>query len=76
MLVFQGLATGSLIYVVFFEILEKERSKAVNGFAQAMSMSLGYIFMVLLSILEANSEVEGAASGGNSTTVSQMLMVD
>jgi len=76
LLVFQGLATGSLIYVVFFEILEKERSKAVNGFAQAMSMSLGYIFMVLLSILEANSEVKEAASGGNSTTVSQMLMVD
>ena len=76
MLVFQGLATGSLIYVVFFEILEKERSKAVNGFAQAMSMSLGYIFMVLLSILEANSEVKEAASDGNSTTVSQMLMVD
>lgn len=76
LLVFQGLATGSLIYVVFFEILEKERSKAVNGFAQAMSMSLGYIFMVLLSILEANSEVKEEASGGNSTTVSQMLMVD
>ena len=76
MLVFQGLATGSLIYVVFFEILEKERSKAVNGFAQAMSMSLGYIFMVLLSILEANSEVKEAVSGGNSTSVSQMLMVD
>jgi len=65
LLVFQGLATGSLIYVVFFEILEKERSKAVNGFAQAMSMSLGYIFMVLLSILEANSEVKEAASDGN-----------
>ena len=55
---FQGLATGSLLYVVFFEILEKERSKNINGFAQAMSMSFGYIFMVLLSILEANSETE------------------
>ena len=55
---FQGLATGSLLYVVFFEILEKERSKNINGFAQAMSMSLGYIFMVLLSILEANPETE------------------
>ena len=55
-MVFQGLATGSLIYVVFFEILEKERGKDVNGFAQAMSMTLGYIFLVLLSVLEANSE--------------------
>jgi len=74
LLVFQGLATGSLIYVVFFEILEKERSKDVNGFAQAMSMSMGYIFMVLLSILEANSEVEDEETGGNSTTISQMMM--
>merc|ERR1719347_2406929 len=56
LLVFQGLATGSLIYVVFFEILEKERGKDVNGFAQAMSMTLGYIFLVLLSVLEANSD--------------------
>ena len=61
-MVFQGLATGSLLYVVFFEILEKERSKDVNGFAQAMSMSLGYIFMVLLSVLEANSETENTLS--------------
>ena len=52
LLVFQGLATGSLLYVVFFEILEKERVKDVNGFAQAMSMTFGYVFMILLSILE------------------------
>ena len=31
---FQGLATGSLFYVVFFEILEKERQKNVNGLLQ------------------------------------------
>ena len=63
---FQGLATGSLLYVVFFEILEKERSKSINGFAQAMAMSLGYIFMVLLSLLEANS---GAEEGEEGTTM-------
>merc|ERR1719447_881957 len=77
MTVFCGISPvgiGSLIYVVFFEILEKERSKDVNGFAQAMSMSMGYIFMVLLSILEANSEVEDEETGGNSTTISQMMM--
>jgi hypothetical protein len=32
--VFQGLATGSLLYVVFFEIMEKERSKSVSGLLQ------------------------------------------
>ena len=68
---FQGLATGSLLYVVFFEILEKERSKSINGFAQAMAMSLGYIFMVLLSLLEANS---GAEEGESSTMIQDILL--
>jgi len=67
LLVFQGLATGSLLYVVFFEILEKERIKDVNGFAQAMSMTFGYIFMVLLSLLEANSGQDEDLSGRSGT---------
>ena len=64
LLVFQGLATGSLLYVVFFEILEKERVKDVNGFAQAMSMTFGYLFMIGLSGLEtlADGEGEGEAA--------------
>ena len=69
LLVFQGLATGSLLYVVFFEILEKERSKDVNGFAQAISMTSGYIFMILLAILEANSgsDEDSSAASRNGT---------
>ena len=35
----QGLATGSLFYVVFFEILEKERQKNVNGLLQVIHIS-------------------------------------
>merc|ERR1711892_1062215 len=34
LIVLQGLATGSLLYVVFFEILEKERQKLVPGVLQ------------------------------------------
>jgi zinc transporter 1/2/3 len=32
--VLQGLAAGTLIYVVFFEVLEKERLKKSNGLVQ------------------------------------------
>ena len=32
--VLHGLAAGTLVYVVFFEILEKERSKKSNGLLQ------------------------------------------
>ena len=32
--VLQGLATGTLLYVVFFEVIEKERLKGTNGLLQ------------------------------------------
>ena len=56
LIVFQGLATVSLLYVVFFEILEKERKKAVSGLlvceypyrgVQALCLSLGSQWSVL-----------------------------
>jgi len=56
LIVLQGLATGSLLYVVFFEILEKERQKSVPGVLQVVSMALGFIFMVLLGLAEVRSE--------------------
>jgi len=56
LIVFQGLATGSLLYVVFFEILEKERKKKVPGVLQAIFLSLGFIFMVCLGLAEVKSD--------------------
>ena len=32
--VLQGLATGTLLYVVFFEVIEKERQKGTSGIVQ------------------------------------------
>ena len=32
--VLQGLATGTLLYVVFFEVIEKERQKGTSGMIQ------------------------------------------
>ena len=39
LVIFQGLATGSLLYVVFFEIMEKERAKVVSGLLQVCTTS-------------------------------------
>merc|ERR1712062_669049 len=58
LIVLQGIATGSLLYVVFFEILEKERQKAVPGLLQVIAMSLGFIFMVLLGLAEVRGDEE------------------
>ena len=35
-IVLQALACGTLLYVVFFEIIEKERQKGTNGFLQVI----------------------------------------
>ena len=38
--ILQGLATGTLLYVVFFEVIEKERQKKTNGILQVKSHRL------------------------------------
>ena len=43
LIVFQGLATGSLLYIVFFEILEKERKKNVPGVLQVSTRNFAFI---------------------------------
>ena len=35
----QGLATGTLLYVVFFEVIEKERLKGTTGMVQVKKSS-------------------------------------
>merc|ERR1719461_2077527 len=58
LIVVQGIATGCLLYVVFFEILEKERQKPVPGVLQVLGVSLGFIFMVLLGLAEVKGSGE------------------
>ena len=52
--VLHGLAAGTLVYVVFFEILEKERSKKTNGLLQVTFIVLGFVVMILVSLLEGD----------------------
>ena len=44
LIVVQGIATGSLLYVVFFEILEKERQKPIPGLVQVRVCRFSYEF--------------------------------
>ena len=48
MAVLQALAGGTIIYVVVFEVLERERSKNVSGLAQLFFVIVG--FCVLMSV--------------------------
>lgn len=48
--VLQGMAAGTLLYVVFFEVLEKERANSINGACQLMAILLGFCVMMALGI--------------------------
>ena len=55
--VLQALATGTLLYVVFFEVLEKERSdKNRNGLLQVIAFAVGFVVMVVVQIAESGGE--------------------
>ena len=49
--VLQGLAGGTIIYVVVFEVLERERSKNVSGLAQLFFVILGFCVLMSIEIL-------------------------
>ena len=54
--VLQGLATGTLLYVVFFEVIEKERLKGTSGMVQVsvvQHLLSAHIIRVAVYLLEA-----------------------
>ena len=48
----QGIATGSLLYVVFFEVIEKERAGNTSHALQLLFIMLGSITIIGLKVLE------------------------
>lgn len=49
--VLQGMAAGTLLYVVFFEVLQKERGNTNHGAWQLVSIILGFVVMLGLGIV-------------------------
>lgn len=55
--ILQGIATGTLIYVVFFEIYFKNDTKfKLSGCLKAVSSICGFVFMAILQILLSESK--------------------
>ena len=51
--VMQGIATGSLLYVVFFEIIEKERAVPQSSHhIQLIVIMLGSVTIIALKVVE------------------------
>jgi len=55
--VLQGLATGTLLYVVFFEIIEKERNKKTNGLLMVSFIFLGFLVMTAVQYIEVKTSL-------------------
>ena len=46
-----SLATGTLLYIIFYEILQKVRCKSISGFLQFLSIFVGFAIMLTINIL-------------------------
>jgi zinc transporter 1/2/3 len=70
-IILQGLATGTLLYVIFFEVLSKDRS----GMIPYLSIFIGFSIMLGLQYIAAVTESQGIGSQNitESTTATTFL---
>ncbi|XP_033231460.1 zinc transporter ZIP3-like isoform X1 [Belonocnema kinseyi] len=61
--ILQGMAAGTLLYVVFFEVLARERANEKSGLLQLAAILLGFMLMLGLQIATAHSHSHGHSHG-------------
>ncbi|XP_011309646.1 uncharacterized protein [Fopius arisanus] len=63
--ILQGMAAGTLLYVVFFEVLARERANDKSGLLQLMAIITGFMLMLGLQLLtsHAHSHSHGHSHG-------------
>jgi len=66
--VLQGLATGTLLYVVFFEIIEKERNQKTNGLLMVSFILLGTAVMSCAQYIEVVASAATAATSASNSS--------
>ncbi|KAG7171959.1 zinc transporter ZIP1-like [Homarus americanus] len=50
--VLQGLSAGTILYVTFCEVLERERAKSTNSYVKMLTLIIGFIFMAALQVVD------------------------
>ncbi|XP_043272673.1 protein zntC-like isoform X1 [Venturia canescens] len=53
--ILQGMAAGTLLYVVFFEVLARERANDKSGLLQLLAIIVGFMLMLGLQLATAHS---------------------
>ena len=51
LMLYPGLAAGTILYAVMFEILQREKEKDVSGLVQLVAIMVGFSAMMTLQIL-------------------------
>jgi len=59
--VLQGLAGGTILYVVMFEVLQREKEKEVSGIVQLFGIVLGFSAMTVLEVLAHHKHCNGGS---------------
>ncbi|XP_011497845.1 PREDICTED: zinc transporter ZIP2-like [Ceratosolen solmsi marchali] len=63
--ILQGMAAGTLLYVVFFEVLARERANDKSGLLQLVAILVGFMLMLGLQIATAHSHDHGHSHGSH-----------
>jgi len=67
--ILQGIATGTIVYVVFFEIIPKAKSVGGTGKQHILAMILGFAIFLPSLYFHQDHEGGGESSCSNSTTL-------
>ncbi|KAK4317275.1 hypothetical protein Pmani_011634 [Petrolisthes manimaculis] len=60
--ILQGLSAGTILYVTFCEVLERERAKQNIGYVRMWTFLLGFVFMAGMQVLDSMVEEESVVS--------------
>ncbi|XP_011860606.1 PREDICTED: uncharacterized protein LOC105557853 isoform X1 [Vollenhovia emeryi] len=74
--ILQGMAAGTLLYVVFFEVLARERANEKSGLLQLVAIIIGFTLMLGLQIATAHSHSHGGHGHGHSHNHTHMEQLD
>ncbi|OAD53871.1 Zinc transporter ZIP2 [Eufriesea mexicana] len=66
--ILQGMAAGTLLYVVFFEVLARERANEKSGLLQLTAIIIGFMLMLGLQIATAHSHSHSHSHSYNGHT--------
>ena len=77
-IIFLGIATGALLFVVIFEVIHQEKSKInVSGLLQFGAILFGFIITVLIKILCGDPKfIEESQSENDVTELTPPRVVD